>query len=105
MSGHYAGFQRSNLLYVTTDEGVYELFADDTVFLGCSEADPRGVRGRLEKHFTGEILPGADIVKDFRIEINGRPRRKLEELLDEFEHEHGYLPRFNVPAEPVSAGS
>lgn len=102
--GHYITLNRSNILYITTEEGVYEIFEDEVaIFLGSSEDDPRGIRGRLEKHLSGELLPGSGMHTMFRFETSSRPESKLTELLDEFEHEHGYVPKYNQPLQHAAA--
>lgn len=106
ISGHYSPLNRSNILYITTDEGIYELYENsETIYFGCSEQDVRGVRGRLEKHLTGEVFPGPPGMRTmFRFESTSRPQAKLTELLDEYEHEHGCLPRYNARMEQAKAG-
>ncbi|MBI5705979.1 MAG: hypothetical protein HZC36_03195 [Armatimonadetes bacterium] len=97
--GHHISFNRGNILNLTTEEGVYELFSDEAIYFGQSEDDPRGIRGRLERHLSGELSPGPEIVRDFRFEVNSRPDHRVAELIEEYVHEHGEYPRFNPPAE------
>ncbi len=95
--GHYMAFNRANLLGVTTEEGVYELYGDgETLYFGWSEDDLLGIRGRLECHLSGELEPGGEEATHFRFEINTRPEAHIEDLLTEFEHEHGVLPKYNA---------
>jgi hypothetical protein len=94
--GHYVPFNRQNVLGITTEEGVYELYqGHETIFLGSSDDDTMGIRGMLERHLHGEFGECSASADDFRFEVNSRPERRLEELLEEYEKEHGVLPRCN----------
>ncbi len=104
MLGHHVSFVRQNVLGITTEEGVYELSSEnETLFFGWTGDDPYGLRGRLESHLRGDAQPGPDLATLFRFEVNARPEAHILDLLAEFEHEHGFLPKFNELATGVNA--
>lgn len=101
--GHHIPFNRQNVLGITTEEGVFELFKDEIIYFGAAVDDPHGLRGLLESHIHGELGDCTAQATQFKFEVNARPERRLEELLDEFFHEHGFLPRCNLESADMRA--
>jgi hypothetical protein len=101
--GHLMALNRQSVLGLTTEEGVYELCDGATIFYGAAVDDPHGIRGALESHMHGDRGDCTTLATHFRFEVNARAERRLEELLEEYVHEHGELPRCNASSTELAA--
>lgn len=89
-------FTEQNVNLSPEAHGVYELIEDGTtIYFGRAAGDDVTIRSRLQSHFRGDEGACTQAASHYRREVTERPVSREKELLDEYEAQHGKLPRCN----------
>lgn len=74
--------------------GVYQcLSGSTTIYIGFT--GPEGIRKKLNEHYSGKLGTCTQISTSFICEEHADPEARCKELLQEYEQQHGALPRCN----------
>lgn len=96
VSGTKYEFTQKNLDNAPDTAGVYALFnGDELIYIGRAQGGTVTIRSRLKDHLSGHEGKGTQGATKYAREETTRPVAREKELLDEYQTQHGRLPRYN----------
>lgn len=96
INGSTHKFTDDNINKAPDQSGVYELLGgNDTIYYGRSTGEKTSIRARLEDHKSGSEGSCTKNASHFRWEVTSSAVAREKELLDEYNRNHGKLPRCN----------
>ena len=96
ITGSLHAFTEANVDKAPTEHGVYQLYENDvTTYIGRAAGEGVTIRSRLQSHYRGDEGPCTEAATTYKREVTSQPPSREQELLEEYEEEHGGLPRCN----------
>lgn len=94
VDGKSKKFKKRNIKKIPTQPGIYSLHKNGKViYYGMSETS---VHDRLSRHKSGEEGTCTQSATHFKVELASNPSDREEELLANFNENHGKLPKCNT---------
>ncbi len=96
ISGSTYNFTQDNVDRAPDEAGVYALYNNAVlIYVGRAQGGSVTIRSRLQDHYAGRDGECTQGATTYARETTTRPVARERELLEEYERQHGRLPRCN----------
>ena len=96
ISGDKYPFTDKNVNIAPQAHGVYALYdGNGTIYIGRASGQNVTIRSRLQDHKSGREGPCTQGATHYRREQTSQPVAREKKLLEEYQNQHGQLPRCN----------